>query len=72
MEQRARLQAKSSPPPHVLAMTATPIPRTLALVENGDMAICTIDEMPPGRRPVATHVLQDTPDEHEQVPGHKT
>ena len=67
VEQRAKLQAKATPLPHVLAMTATPIPRTLALVAHGDMALCAIDEMPPGRLPVDTTVLQDTPDELDQV-----
>ena len=65
--QRARLQAKSSPPPHVLAMTATPIPRTLALAVHGDMAHCAIDELPPGRLPVKTHALVDVPSVREQA-----
>ena len=69
MEQRAKLQSKASPLPHVLAMTATPIPRTLALVTQGDMAFCAIDEMPPGRREVATTVIQDRPADIDQVGG---
>ena len=56
MEQRARLAAKGSPMPHQLTMTATPIPRTLALMEHGDLALTAIDELPKGRQPVATHL----------------
>lgn len=61
MEQRAKLAAKASPAPHVMYMTATPIPRTLALVEHGDLALYTINELPPGRSPVATRALADSP-----------
>ncbi|EIE26488.1 P-loop containing nucleoside triphosphate hydrolase protein [Coccomyxa subellipsoidea C-169] len=61
VEQRARLAAKASPAPHVMYMTATPIPRTLALVEHGDLALVTINELPPGRSPVATRALTDSP-----------
>lgn len=53
--QRAKLQAKNALPPHVLVMTATPIPRTLAMTLYGDLEVSTIDEMPPGRKPVATY-----------------
>ena len=67
MAQRARLQEKSTPPPHVLAMTATPIPRTLALAVHGDMAICAIDELPPGRLPVITHALHDSTADRTRV-----
>ncbi|OSZ76828.1 ATP-dependent DNA helicase RecG [Chitinophagaceae bacterium IBVUCB2] len=52
--QRARLWQKASIPPHVLVMTATPIPRTLAMTAYGDLDYSVIDEMPPGRQPVTT------------------
>ncbi|MBS0029501.1 ATP-dependent DNA helicase RecG [Chitinophaga hostae] len=52
--QRARLWEKNNIPPHILVMTATPIPRTLAMTIYGDLDVSVIDEMPPGRKPITT------------------
>ena len=58
--QRAKLWGKSMNPPHVLVMTATPIPRTLAMTLYGDLDVSVIDELPPGRKPVRTSHVFDT------------
>lgn len=57
--QRARLWKKNVVPPHVLVMTATPIPRTLAMTVYGDLDVSVIDELPPGRKPVTTLLRYD-------------
>lgn len=57
--QRARLWKKNSTPPHVLVMTATPIPRTLAMTVYGDLDVSVIDQLPPGRKPVLTLLRYD-------------
>ena len=64
VEQRAALREKGDNP-HLLVMTATPIPRSLALTIYGDLDVSVLDEMPPGRKPVSTHVL--TPLERERA-----
>ena len=58
--QRAKLWSKSTNPPHVLVMTAPPIPRTLAMTLYGDLDVSVIDELPPGRKPIRTSHVFDT------------
>src|SRR3954471_19807790 len=64
VSQRLLLASKAEHPPHLLVMTATPIPRTLTLTQYGEMDVSKIDEMPPGRTPVETRVISD-----EKLPG---
>jgi ATP-dependent DNA helicase RecG len=59
VSQRLLLSSKAEHPPHLLAMTATPIPRTLTLTQYGEMDVSRIDEMPPGRTPVGTRVISE-------------
>jgi ATP-dependent DNA helicase RecG len=59
VSQRLLLAAKAERPPHLLVMTATPIPRTLTLTQYGEMDVSKIDEMPPGRTPVETRVISE-------------
>ena len=57
VEQRDALRAKGTTPPHVLVMTATPIPRTIAMTVYGDLEVSTLTELPRGRSPISTHVV---------------
>jgi len=59
VEQRDALRGKGRQPPHVLVMTATPIPRTVAMTVFGDMETSTLSELPKGRSPIATHVVSN-------------
>jgi ATP-dependent DNA helicase RecG len=60
VEQRDALRAKAEQPPHVLVMTATPIPRTVAMTVFGDLEVSTLTELPGGRSPITTHVVPAT------------
>jgi ATP-dependent DNA helicase RecG len=60
VEQRDALRSKAANPPHLLVMTATPIPRTVAMTVFGDLEVSTLSELPKGRSPIATHVVPAT------------
>lgn len=59
VEQRSRLWRKNTSPPHILVMTATPIPRTLAMTVYGDLDVSVINEIPPGRKPIHTYHIYE-------------
>ena len=67
VEQRAALLSKNSPAPHVLSMSATPIPRSKALVLHGEMTQLVINELPPGRLPITTRLLVDSDSTREEL-----
>lgn len=67
VKQRERLMRNVKAPPHMLMMTATPIPRTLAIMQYGGMLFSDIKSLPPGRTPVETHVLPDDVDGRYEV-----
>ncbi len=67
VSQRERLARNVGHPVHTLLMTATPIPRTLALAHYGSLVLSSINEMPPGRRAIETHVVFDSADGREEV-----
>ncbi|MBF0965469.1 MAG: ATP-dependent DNA helicase RecG, partial [Alloprevotella sp.] len=64
VKQRAALWAKNSRPPHILVMTATPIPRTLAMTVYGDLDVSVIDQLPPGRKPLQTRHYRSAQRKH--------
>ena len=64
VEQRDALKLKAQLPPHLLVMTATPIPRTVAMTVFGDLDISTLTELPKGRSPIATHVIHEVAKPH--------
>lgn len=64
VEQRDALRAKANKPPHVLVMTATPIPRTVAMTVFGDLDVSTLRELPQGRSPISTHVVATAEQPH--------